>query len=96
MLKRPTVADPGYGHTNPDNLKPNTFLHKSAFRPHETSESGHQNHIVLKPHSREVYGPVQTSLLVLSRNAPLRGGALRDDTKNVCVADYVQTNRDSF
>ena len=35
-------------------LKPHIFLHVSALRPHQTSESRHRSRIVLKPLSREV------------------------------------------
>jgi len=33
----------GYVQTNPIFFKPHTVLNESAFRPHETSEFGHQN-----------------------------------------------------
>ena len=36
--------------------KPHTFLHERTFGPHETSESGHRNRIILKPLSRAVKG----------------------------------------
>ena len=41
-------------------LKPHSLLHKSTFRPHETSKSGHWNRIILKPLSR-VWNPFHTN-----------------------------------
>ena len=41
-------------------LKPHSLLHKSTFRPHETSKSGHWNRIILKPLSR-VWDPFHTN-----------------------------------
>ena len=44
----------GYVQTNPDIFENAYFLHESTFFPHETSESAHQSHIVLKSLSRIV------------------------------------------
>ena len=44
----------GYVQTNPDIFENAYFLPESASFPHETSESAHQNHIVLKSLSRIV------------------------------------------
>ena len=44
----------GYVQTNPDIFEKAYFLHESAFFPHETGESAHQSHILLKPLSRAV------------------------------------------
>ena len=41
-------------------LKPHSLLHKSTFRSHETSKSGHWNRIILKPLSR-VCDPFHTN-----------------------------------
>ena len=35
----------GHVHTNADVMKRRIFLHESAFRPHEASESAHGNRI---------------------------------------------------
>ena len=71
-------------------LKPHTFLHETALRPHETSESDHRNH--RSPEWLKTTVRVRSSLLESSSNARLWGGALHDDTKNRCVTHYVHMN----
>ena len=49
-------------HTNPDISETAYLSHRSAFCPHETSESAHRNPILLKPLCRKVYnGPVHSN-----------------------------------
>ena len=51
----------GYVHTNLDIFEIASFLHKSAFRSQETSKSGHQYRIALKPLFKNVEDPVHTN-----------------------------------
>ena len=71
-------------------LKPHTFLHETALRPHETSESDHRNH--RSPEWLKTPVRVHTSLLESSSNARLCGEGLHDDTKNRCLTHYVHMN----
>ena len=71
-------------------LKPHTFLHESALRPHEISESDHRNH--RSPEWLKTPVRVHTSLLESSSNARLCGEGLHDDTKNRCLTHYVHMN----
>ena len=48
------IISKGHIPSNTDILETVYFFHESAFHPHETSESGHQNRIVLKPLFRVV------------------------------------------
>ena len=55
------TAKSGYIHTNLDIFEFASFLPKSASRSHETSKSGHQYRIALKPLSKKVEDPIHTN-----------------------------------
>ena len=56
------TAESGYIHTNLHIFEfASSFLPKSALRSHETSKSGHQYRIALKPLSKKVEDPVHTN-----------------------------------
>ena len=48
------IISKGHVPSNADIFGTEYFLHESAFNLHETSKSGHQNRIVLKPLFRVV------------------------------------------
>ena len=61
IFDKKTLGALGAVHTNPGKFETASFLLESrAFRPQETSESGHRNRIFFKPLSTVVEDPINT------------------------------------